>query len=121
MLNRRRLRAIGVLGSALALLFAAYAESPSRTQSPKVAKTNGTGDPGAGAKLFAQHCATCHSVRPDLKVVGPSVYGVMRGPHALKPAEARAIITNGKGRMPSFSYQFNDGNTSDLIAYLRTL
>jgi cytochrome c2 len=37
-----------------------------------------TGKVDAGAESYKRYCAACHSVEPDHKLVGPSLYSEMR-------------------------------------------
>jgi mono/diheme cytochrome c family protein len=46
----------------------------------------------------------------------------MKKPHSKKSAmEIRAILKNGKGKMPSFSEKLSEEDTDALLAYIRTL
>ena len=40
------------------------------------------GDGEAGEATFQRRCVMCHSLSSDVKIVGPSLYSEMRGPHA---------------------------------------
>jgi cytochrome c len=35
------------------------------------------GDPTAGEKVFASHCAVCHSTKPEDNKIGPSLAGIV--------------------------------------------
>jgi cytochrome c len=35
------------------------------------------GDPAAGEKVFASHCAVCHAVTPGENKIGPSLTGIV--------------------------------------------
>ena len=39
--------------------------------------TLAAGDPTAGEKVFATHCAVCHAVKPGENKVGPSLAGIV--------------------------------------------
>lgn len=70
-----------------------------------------------GEQIFRQICATCHSA--DLSGgVGPPL-----GPGsnvASQPDEfLRITITNGRGRMPSFSNTLSQQQIDSVIAYVR--
>lgn len=79
----------------------------------------GSGDPVAGADVYAATCATCHGAdgklgvqtagipAPDLTVEVPG----------LSDAELTDISQNGVGVMPGQGT--DDTETADLIAYLR--
>ena len=83
----------------------------------------------AGAKLYGQHCATCHGERGEGK--GP--YPALAGNRALtlgEPVNAIRVVLNGgfppgtTGNprpygMPPFSHLLDDGQVSTLVTYLR--
>ena len=96
----------------------ADAGSFSLAQATHVAK-HGTGDVESGETVFQHYCVMCHAVTPDTKIVGPSLYSEMRGPHAKTPAAVREVIVNGKGLMPPLGPRLSDKDIADLLAYLR--
>ena len=83
----------------------------------------------AGAKLYGQHCATCHGERGEGK--GP--YPALAGNRALalnEPVNAIRVVLNGgfppgtAGNprpygMPPFSHLLEDAQVADLVTYLR--
>jgi len=83
----------------------------------------------AGAKLFGQHCATCHGERGEGK--GP--YPALSGNRALtldEPVNAIRVVLNGgfapgtAGNprpygMPPFGYKLQDAEVATLVTYLR--
>jgi quinoprotein glucose dehydrogenase len=75
----------------------------------------GRGNAAQGRTLFEQHCQMCHG--PDLKGNGgaPSLIGVVSNMGA---DSVRAIITGGKGAMPSFSSDLKDDDLNAVEAYL---
>ena len=79
------------------------------------------GDAAGGGEVFQRQCVMCHSSEPDVKIVGPSLYHVMKGPHALTPRAVQQITADGKGTMPSFRDKLTNQQVVDLVAYLRTL
>lgn len=87
--------------------------------------TNGSGaDAGVrtGAKVFNDQCAVCHSVKPNKKIVGPSLYGEVSGPNPKKTdAQLRDIVLKGIGRMPDFKDKLSSRNLDNLLAYLHAL
>ena len=111
---RDGLRVVAVLG--LAAVFA-----PLRAQVAHTSKRASAGDAAGGGDVFQRQCVMCHSSEPDTKIVGPSLYHVMRGPHAMTTRAVQEITANGKGTMPSFRDKLTDQQVVDLIAYLRTL
>lgn len=90
---------------------------------PCRAATNGS-DAGvrAGAKVFSSQCAVCHSVKPNKKIVGPSLYGEVSGPNPRKTdAQLRDIVLKGIGRMPDFKDELSSQDLDNLLAYLHTV
>ena len=77
------------------------------------------GNAEAGETTFQRRCVMCHSLSPDVKIVGPSLYSEMRGPHAHTATYVHAIILNGKGQMPPMGKQLSDQDVADVLAYLR--
>ena len=78
-------------------------------------------DVTAGATVFQHSCVMCHAITPNVKIVGPSLYSVMRGPRALPAKTVTGIVWNGKGRMPGFRQKLSNADTADLLAYLHGL
>jgi mono/diheme cytochrome c family protein len=89
-------------------------------------RTELTPEQAEGQHLYAVRCAHCH-VDNDLalKPPPPNIQGAM-GREKLPsgaPAtdtEVRRLVLVGKGRMPSFSGRFNEGQMASLLAYLHT-
>ncbi len=79
------------------------------------------GDAEAGAALYRRYCGMCHSTEAGVKIVGPSLHGEMKGPHAKTAAQVRAQTEVGKGLMPSFKGKLDDQEMLNLIAYVRSL
>ena len=75
----------------------------------------------AGADSFKRYCAACHSVEPEHKLVGPSLYSEMRGPHRKTTKEVRDIIVQGSKTMPRFGSLLSEQELADLLVYIRTL
>lgn len=78
-----------------------------------------TGDPEAGQQTFQHNCVMCHALTPDTKIVGPSLYSEMRGPHAKSAAAVREVVVHGKNQMPAMGSKLSDQDIADLLAYLR--
>lgn len=83
------------------------------------ASKKGAGDAETGEAVFQRRCVMCHSLTPEVKIVGPSLYSEMRGPHAHTAAAVRETIVNGKGQMPPMGKQLSDQEIADVLAYLR--
>jgi len=74
----------------------------------------------AGQDVFEQRCMQCHSTAEGQTMFGPSLYHEMKKPHG-SAADIRAILQNGKGKMPSFKDKLTPEDTNNLLAYLHTL
>ncbi len=72
-----------------------------------------------GKRVFNQSCAACHDTLGATTKSGPGLKIYYRDRH---PADAtvRAIIQQGKGKMPAFG-ALNHSQIDDLVAYLKTL
>jgi mono/diheme cytochrome c family protein len=76
----------------------------------------------AGEQVFKDNCAVCHSIKPNEKIVGPSLYGEMSGtPPKLTEAQVRKVVLEGLGKMPDFKDVLDSSDLDHLLAYLRTL
>jgi mono/diheme cytochrome c family protein len=73
-----------------------------------------------GKRIFNQSCSACHDTLGAITKSGPGLKSYYR--HQPRPADAavRAIIHQGKGKMPAFS-TLDKSQTDELVAYLRTL
>jgi cytochrome c len=99
------------------------------------------GDPTAGEKVFASHCAVCHATTPGEKKIGPSLAGIIGSKSGsvpgfdFSPAMKDANVTwddenldkflaNPVGFMHGTKMFVNLPNETDrqnVIAYLHTL
>jgi cytochrome c2 len=104
--------------AATLLTIGAFCVSPmAQAQASKSA-----GNAHAGEEVFTKRCFQCHSVQEGQVRFGPSLFGVLKGPHPLKTApEVREILKNGKNKMPSFNGILTEEDTNNLLAYLHTL
>jgi mono/diheme cytochrome c family protein len=75
----------------------------------------------AGQGVFLSVCFQCHSVNKGEVRVGPSMYGIMKGPHAKSAAEVRLQVTKGKGKMPPFETILTPDQIDQVVAYLHSL
>ncbi|MFQ5942953.1 MAG: c-type cytochrome [Anaerolineales bacterium] len=118
--NLRLMKSLGTLLLALALLTACGGESVD----PDVAR---------GGQLFTEHCTVCHSLSPEVVIVGPSLAGVaMRAAgESSKPREflrqsilqPQAVITEGFSDLmpPDFERKLSESDLEALLTYLLTL
>jgi Cytochrome C oxidase, cbb3-type, subunit III len=74
-----------------------------------------------GRVLWIQRCALCHdgTGQPSYRTVGPWLDADTV--KALGEPAMRAIIAAGGAQMPSFRYDLNERQVSDLLAFLRTV
>jgi mono/diheme cytochrome c family protein len=94
----------------------------SNAQAQTSAAPKGAGNAHAGEEVFTKRCFQCHSVIEGQVRFGPSLYGVMKGPHPRKTApEIRTILKEGKNKMPPFNGILTEEDTDNLLAYLHTL
>ena len=107
------------------------------TSSPALA----AGDPAAGEKVFAAHCAVCHATTPGENKVGPSLAGIAGSKSGTVPgfdfsaamknadltwddADLDKFLANPTGFMHGTKMFVNLPSESDrqnVIAYLETL
>jgi mono/diheme cytochrome c family protein len=91
-------------------------------QAQHSATPKSAGNVHAGEEVFTKRCFQCHSVQEGQVRFGPSLFGVMKGPHPRKTApEIREILKNGKNKMPSFNGILTEEDTDNLLAYLHSL
>jgi mono/diheme cytochrome c family protein len=73
-------------------------------------------EPQTGAQIFQAICATCHA-KDGSGFVGPSLYDVaQRYPDV---ADQIAVVTNGKGQMPSFADRLSPRQIRRVVEYTR--
>lgn len=73
-----------------------------------------------GAKVYAQHCLSCHG--PNGRGSAPGVPDFSRGNVLFRSDGAIfASIKAGKGAMPGYLGILRERDLFDVIAYLRTL
>ena len=88
-----------------------------------------------GRQLFAEHCVACHSLNPEVVIVGPSLAGVATrvatssGGQETREVLRRSIlspqdeITDGFENLmpPDFEQKLNEADLEALLSYLLTL
>jgi mono/diheme cytochrome c family protein len=75
-----------------------------------------------GQQVFLQKCLQCHTVNEGQVSFGPNLKGEMAPAHPRKSsAEIRAILRDGKGKMPPFKDKLTAQETDAVMAYLHTL
>jgi mono/diheme cytochrome c family protein len=83
------------------------------------------GDAEAGKATFAQKCVPCHGAdamgnTPVAKAFNADLNLHDAKAQALKDADIKDILTNGRGKMPK-PPGVSDADIPNLIAYIRTL
>ena len=98
------------------------AEQPQQTEQPaeqpaEEQQAAGGGNPENGKSIYDTRCSACHA--PDGSGgVGPALKGVA---DRLSEADHIAVVTDGRGAMPSFKGQLSEQEIKDVVAYERTL
>jgi mono/diheme cytochrome c family protein len=107
---------------ATALMVVIFHSSPvSQAQTPK-AGADTAAKVSAGQQIFEKNCMQCHSFIEGQYSFGPNLFGELKKPHPRKTdVEVRAILKDGKGKMPPFGDKLTAPDTQNLIAYLHTL
>ncbi len=75
----------------------------------------------AGQEIFTRKCMQCHALHQGQYSFGPNLEGEMTKPHHKNAAEIRAVIKEGKGKMPGFADKLAPPDIDDLLVYIRTL
>ena len=120
----RSISAFFILCSALMLIAASGGDWLARVPARDRARTNPVAQEGdaalIGAKLYQQHCASCHGHDAQGKSKHPSLHSpTVRD---AQPGELQWLLTNGSlGRgMPNWS-KLPEEQRWQLVAYLKTL
>jgi len=87
-----------------------------RQDAPGAASGLASADPGRGAVLFGTHCAACHGSAGKGGEIGTNV---VERPVLLREDEFRAVVRQGRRRMPGFAAVLGPDQESDLLAWLR--
>jgi mono/diheme cytochrome c family protein len=85
-------------------------------QKPAAVPVQGTED--AGATLFATRCASCHGADGS-GGFGPALAGVVTQLYP-DPADEVAVVTNGRGSMPSFGDSLTPEQIQAVVEFTRT-
>jgi len=80
----------------------------------------------SGHAVFATRCVACHNDRIDKPLNGPSLVGIYKKPYLPSGAPANDdrilnTIQHGRNNMPAMGNTMSEEETSDLLAYLKTL
>jgi mono/diheme cytochrome c family protein len=74
----------------------------------------GSGDPSAGATVYADNCASCHAA-DGTGGIGPDLTQEIESG---EEAELESLIRAGAGTMPSFEATLSSEEISDVVAFL---
>lgn len=75
----------------------------------------------APAGYGAQHCAMCHGANGEGKAAMKTVAFASADVQKQSDADLTGIITNGKGKMPSYKGKLTDAQIGDVVKWIRTL
>lgn len=87
------------------------------------AQTSRRSAPGVvanGRRIFNQSCSACHDTVGATQKSAPELKNYYHRQAHPDDAAVRAIIQQGRGKMPGFS-TLNPSQLNDLVAYLKTL
>jgi mono/diheme cytochrome c family protein len=73
-------------------------------------------DAARGEALFALHCAVCHASNAKGGDLGTNL---VEKPVLLRDDEFRALMKDGRRRMPGFASVLDEGKQDDVLAWLR--
>lgn len=137
-----RLRAILFIPLVLVMLLSACAQPQTSSAEPTAlpytpnapvepvaqAPAATEGDPAAGAKVFGQYCAGCHSVEKAVELAGPSLFqaGMRLQPEFIKqsiqhPLDYINPAYQEQGMPENISEVLKEQEFNDLISYLVSL
>lgn len=132
-MNSRNTRRLGLPLLILALAGILFAESgdgewlhkvPARDRNRTNPFASDSDASAAGAKIFAEHCASCHGEDAEGKIQGKHVRPNLHADRikTAKPGELFWLLTNGslKNGMPSWS-RLPEAQRWQLITYLKSL
>lgn len=79
-----------------------------------------TAEQTEGQQFYNARCAVCHEQNAmGLQPAPPNLHGVFKN-STLTDAQAKQIILDGKGMMPSFKGRVTNDQMNDLFAYFHT-
>lgn len=82
--------------------------------------TGGGSAGGTGAEIYSAHCASCHGSDGG-GGVGPRLSGGAVVDAYPEVADEIAIVSEGRGRMPSFGNRLSPSELEQVVEYTRTL
>lgn len=109
----RVVEVVALLAS-LAFVVLLFANEPSTSSVPAAS----SGDPVDGAAVYASRCSTCHGDDGD-GGRGPTLGGGVVAAEFPDPADQVAVVTNGRGTMPSFRTRLTPEEIAAVVEYTR--
>ena len=100
--------------AAVSFVFLLFVNEPAK---PAEVPAAGTAD--AGASIYATRCASCHAADGS-GGFGPALGGGIAAQRFPDPADQIAVVTNGRGSMPSFSDSLTPEQIAAVVEYTRT-
>jgi mono/diheme cytochrome c family protein len=85
----------------------------------KPAPVPAAGTANAGASIFATRCASCHG-QDGGGSFGPPLRGGIVVQRYPDPADQIAVVTNGRGSMPSFADSLTPEQIAAVVEFTRT-
>jgi mono/diheme cytochrome c family protein len=82
--------------------------------------TGGGSGGGPGAEIYSARCASCHGSDGG-GGIGPRLSGGAVVDAYPEIADEIAVVTEGKGRMPSFGDRLSSNEIEQVVEYTRTL
>lgn len=83
-------------------------------------ETGGGSAEGPGAEIYSSRCASCHGSDGG-GGIGPRLSGGAVVDAYPEVADEIAVVTEGKGRMPSFGDRLASNEIEQVVEYTRTL
>jgi mono/diheme cytochrome c family protein len=106
----RVVRIIAMVAAA-AFVFLLFANEPQKAPIPTTGKNT-------GEAIFATRCSSCHGTDGS-GGFGPALAGGVVVADFPNPKDQEAVVTNGRGSMPSFNDSLTPSQISAVVEYTR--
>jgi mono/diheme cytochrome c family protein len=111
------------LGAAVALCLGSFYPT-SHARHPAAAQKGAARQPAGAAKLFKQHCATCHGRDGRGATVAGEIAGAPdmtdgRWQDGVPDRRMKVSVTHGRGGMPAFKGKLSEAEVDSLVSYVR--
>jgi cytochrome c oxidase subunit 2 len=114
---KRAVNLLELLAVAAAVLFVALLFY--RPEEPHEVPVAGTTDAEVGAQVYASNCASCHGSQGQ-GGFGPKLAGGAAVAHFPREQDQIAVVTNGRGSMPSWRGRLTPAQIQAVVEYTRT-